>query len=136
MATTSISDFVHGSSKALLELKAQLGRMQACQDAVEALLSRLVVLPQDLLSQVEDFIERNRQLGFETKEQFVSDAVHFRLTWFKEENQCLEISGKQYERLEEAVKEMDAPFRSAEHFINSQIERFLEKYEEYKKQHT
>jgi hypothetical protein len=31
------------------------------------------------------------------------------------------------------VKEMDTPFRSAEHFINSQISEILEKYEEYKK---
>jgi len=62
----------------------------------------------------------------------VRDAIRFRLTLLKGENECLEIPRKQYEKLNEAVKEMDTPFRDADHFINSQIKDILEKYEEYK----
>ncbi|MGD0204138.1 MAG: hypothetical protein ABSC20_09580 [Candidatus Bathyarchaeia archaeon] len=72
-------------------------------------------------------------MGFTTKEEFVRDAIRFRLTWLKGDNQRLEISREEYEKVNEAVKEMDTPFRDAEHFINSQMNELLEKYEEYKK---
>jgi hypothetical protein len=81
----------------------------------------------------QNVIEENKQLGFTTKEEFVRDAIRFRLTWLKGGNECLEIPREEYEKLDEAVKEMDTPFRSAEHFINSQISEILEKYEECKK---
>lgn len=132
MALSNVSDYVRGCSKALLELKAQVGRMQACQDALEAVVNCMVVLPEDLLGQVDVLVGEGRQLGFETREQFVIDAVRFRLTWFKEDNQCLEVPREQYDMLEEAITVMGAPFRSADDFISSQISQFLEKYEEYK----
>ena len=44
------------------------------------------------------------------------------------------VGHAQMYKLNEAVKEMETPFRSAEHFINSQINDFVAKYEEYKKQ--
>jgi DNA repair exonuclease SbcCD ATPase subunit len=72
-------------------------------------------------------------LGFTTKEEFVRDAIRFRLTWLKGDNERLEIPREQYEKLNEAVKEMDTPFNDTDHFINSQINEILEKYEEYKK---
>jgi hypothetical protein len=64
----------------------------------------------------------------------VRDAICFRLTWLKGDNRCLEIPREQYEKLNEAVKEMDTPFHDADHFINNQINEILEKYEEYKNQ--
>ena len=72
-------------------------------------------------------------LGFTTKEEFVRDAIRFRLNWLKSGNECLEIPRDQYEELNEAVKEMDMPFRTVEQFVNSQIDQVLEKYEEFKK---
>src|SRR4030065_785358 len=108
--------------------------MQTYQDAINALLNESVVLPPEVLTQTQSFIEENKQMGFTTKEEFVRDAIRCTLTWLKGDNQCLEISREQYEKLNEAVKEMDVPFRSAEHFINSQIDQYLEKYEEFKKQ--
>jgi protoheme ferro-lyase len=72
-------------------------------------------------------------MGYTTKEEFVRDAILFRLNWLKSGNECLEISREQYEALNEAVKEMDLPFRTADKFVNSQIEAILEKYQEYKK---
>jgi hypothetical protein len=47
------------------------------------------MLPPELLTQTQNFIEENKQLGFTTKEEFVRDAIRFRLTKLKGDNQCL-----------------------------------------------
>ena len=41
------------------------------------------------------------------------------------------IPREKYERLNEAIKEMNTPFYSAEEFINQQIDEVLEKYERW-----
>jgi hypothetical protein len=83
------------------------------------------MLPPELLTQTQNFIEENKHLGYTTKEEFVRDAIRFRLTWLKGDNECIEIPREQYEKLNEAVKEMDTPFNDADHFINSQINEIL-----------
>ncbi len=103
------------------------------QDDLNALLSEPITLPPELIVQTQTFIDENRQLGYTTKEEFVRDAIRFRLTWLKGDNQCLEIPHDQYEKLNEALREMDTPIRGAEQFINSQINELLGKYEEFKK---
>ena len=134
MKTLKISDDTHSKLTSLLgELTAQTSKMQTYQDAINSLLEESVMLPAELIAQTQNFIEENRQLGFTTKEEFVRDAIRFRLTWLKGDNQCLEIPREQYDRLSEAIREMDTPFRNAEEFINRQIEGFVEKYEEHKK---
>lgn len=72
-------------------------------------------------------------MDFTTEGEFVRDAIRFRLTWLKGDNECLEIPREQYEKLDEALKEMDTPFHNADHFINNQINEILEKYAEYRK---
>jgi hypothetical protein len=89
-------------------------------------------LPPELIIQTKLFIEENKQMGYTTKEEFVRDAIRFRLNWLKSGNECLEVPREQYEMLNEAVREMNLPFRSADQFINSQVDALLEKYEEYK----
>ena len=134
MKTLKISDDTHSKLTSLLgELTAQTSKMQTYQDAINSLLQESVMLPAELIAQTQNFIEENRQLGFTTKEEFVRDAIRFRLTWLKGDNQCLEIPREQYDRLSEAIREMDTPFRNADEFINRQIEGFVEKYEEHKK---
>ena len=134
MKTLKISDDTPSKLTSLLgELTAQTSKMQTYQDAINSLLEESVMLPAELIAQTQNFIEENRQLGFTTKEEFVRDAIRFRLTWLKGDNQCLEIPREQYDRLSQAIREMDTPFRNAEEFINRQIEGFVEKYEEHKK---
>jgi len=70
---------------------------------------------------------------YTTKEEFVRDAIRFRLTWLKGDNQCLEIHRDQFEKINEALEEMDMLFHTAEQFINSQINEIIEKCEEYKR---
>jgi len=84
MKTLRISDDVHQKLTALLgELTAQTMKMQTYTDAVESLLSQSVILPPELLAQAESFIEENKHLGYTTREEFVRDAVRWRLHFLK-----------------------------------------------------
>ena len=134
MKTLKISDDIHSKLTSLLgELMAQTSKMQTYQDAINALIKESVMLPPELIAQTENFVEENRQMGFTTKEEFVRDAIRRSLNLLRSGNECIEIPRDQYEELNEAVREMDMPFRSAEQFVNDQIDAVLEKYKEYKK---
>jgi metal-responsive CopG/Arc/MetJ family transcriptional regulator len=130
MKTLKISDDVHQKLTSLLgELMAQTSKMQTYQDAIEAMLSRSVILPPELLEDIESFMEKNKHLGFTTREEFIRDAARWRLKFLREDFEYLEIPREKYERLEAAVKEMNTPYRSAADFINNQIDEVLEKYD-------
>ena len=134
MKQIKISDDVHSKLTALLgELTAQTSKMQTYQDAINALIKESVMLPPEVIIQTENFIEDNKQLGFTTKEEFVRDAIRYRLERLKNDNESIEVSREQYNELEEALKEMGTPFRSPEQFIRNQISDVLDKYDEYKK---
>jgi len=76
MKTLKISDDVHQKLTALLgELTAQTMKMQTYQDAIEALLTQSVIVPPELLHEVEDFITKNKHKGYTRKEEFLSFKV-------------------------------------------------------------
>jgi hypothetical protein len=134
MKTLKISEDIHQKLTALLgELMSQTSRMQTYQDAINALINESVILPQELLTQTQIFVEENRQLGYTTKEEFIRDSIRFRLTWLNKEYEYIEIPKDQYDTLEEALKEMDTPYRSVEDFMNTQMKDALQKYEDWKK---
>ena len=134
MKTLKISEDVHQKLTALLgELMSQTSKMQTYQDAINALINESVILPQELLTQTQSFIEENRQLGYTTKEEFIRDAIRFRLSWLKKEYEYIEMPKEQYDTLGEALKEMNTPYRSVEDFIDTQTKDALQKYEEWKK---
>lgn len=134
MKTLKISEDVHQKLTTLLgELMSQTSKMQTYQDAINALINESVILPQELLTQTQSFIEENRQLGYTTKEEFIRDAIRFRLSWLKKEYEYIEMPKEQYDTLGEALKEMNTPYRSVEDFIDTQTRDALQKYEEWKK---
>lgn len=134
MKTLKISEDVHQKLTALLgELMSQTSKMQTYQDAISALINESVILPQELITQTQSFIEENRQLGYTTKEEFIRDAIRFRLSWLKKEYEYIEMPKEQYDTLAEALKEMNTPYRSVEDFIDTQTKDALQKYEEWKK---
>ena len=134
MKTLRISEDIHQRLTALLgELMAQTSKMQTYQDAINALINESIIMPQEVLAQIQIFIEENKHLGFTTKEEFIRDAIRFRLAWLGQENEYVEIEKEQYALLDEAVREMNTPYRSAEGFISAQISEVLEKYEEWKR---
>jgi hypothetical protein len=131
MKAASVSGDIAAKLASLLEdLKIQSKRMLTYQDVVETMIRQSVVLPEELIGQVRKFVGKNRQLGFANKEEFISNAIRFRLNWLKTKNKILEISGENYEKLNEAIRQMNAPFQDAEDYINSMIIETLRKYEE------
>jgi len=133
MKTLRISEDVHQKLTTLLgELMAQTSKMQTYQDAINALINESVILPPEVLIQIQNFIEENKHLGYTTREEFIRDAIRFRLTWLSQECEFVEIPREQYDLLNEAIREMNTSYRSAEDFINIQIKEALGKYEEWK----
>ena len=129
MKTLRISDETHRKLTATLgTLMAQTGKMQTYQDAIEAMLNQSVILPTELLAQIENFIEENKHLGFTRREEFIRDAARWRLKFLSENYEYVEIPKEKYEKLEAAVKDMSIPYHSASDFIHKQVDEVLEKY--------
>jgi hypothetical protein len=51
----------------------------------------------------------------------------------KGEYQFIEVPKEEYDQLEIALEEMNAPYRSPEEFVIEQMREALEKYEEWKR---
>jgi len=135
MKTLRISDDAHQKLTALLgELTAQTMKMQTYTGAIESLLGQSVILPPELLAQVESFIEENKHLGYTTKEEFFRDAARWRLRFLGDEYEYVEVRKDMYEKLEHAMKEMELPFLGVSDFIDQQIKSALEKYSEWQEQ--
>jgi len=132
MKTLRISDEIHRKMTATVgTLMAQTGKMRTYQDAIEAMLNQSIILPSELLAQIQNFIEENKHLGFTTREEFIRDAARWQLKFLNEDFECIEIPRDKYERLETAVKEMNAPYRGALDFIHRQVDEALEKYDNW-----
>ena len=91
-------------------------------------------MPPELLKEVENFIEENKRLGYTTREEFIRDAIRWRLKTLREEIEYIEIPREKYEKLNKAIKEMQTPYRNAAEFIEEQIDKAIEQYEEYIKE--
>jgi len=135
MKTLRISNDAHQKLTALLgEITAQTMKMQTYTDAIENLLSQSVILPPELLTEIEGFVDENKHLGYTTREEFIRDAIRFRLRFLKEQYEYIEISKEDYEKLQQAINDMDTSFHSVNDFIDQQIRDLLEKHEAWTKQ--
>jgi hypothetical protein len=68
MKTLRISDEIHRKLTATVgTLMALTGKMQTYQDAIEAMLTRSVILHTELLAEIEKFIEENKHLSYTTR---------------------------------------------------------------------
>jgi hypothetical protein len=135
MKTLKISDDIHQKLTALLgELTAQTMKMQTYQDAIEALLTQSVIVPPELLREVEEFITKNKHKGYTRKEEFIRQAIRFFLKWESEDYEYIEIPKEKYDKLNKAVKQMNTPYYNAEEFIDDQIEKILDQYEKWLKE--
>ena len=73
-------------------------------------------------------------MGFTTREEFIRDAVRWRLRFLKERYEYLEIPKEEYEKLQSATKEMEMPFSSVNDFVDQLIRSLLEKHAEWMRQ--
>ncbi|MBS7606957.1 hypothetical protein KEJ14_03845 [Candidatus Bathyarchaeota archaeon] len=78
-------------------------------------------------------MSRNRHLGYTTKEEFIRDAIRWRLKTLSGKYETIEIPRDEYEELKEALREMGTSYLNVTDFIYSQIRRALEEYREYKR---
>jgi len=132
MKTLRISDDIHRKLTATVgTLMAQTGKMQTYQDAIEAMLSRSIILPTELLTEIENFIETNKHFGYTTREEFIRDSARWRLKFLKKEYEYVEIPKEKYGRLNEAVKMMNTPYYNAQDFIHKQMEHVLEQFDKW-----
>jgi hypothetical protein len=73
--TLRISDEAHAKLTSVAgRLIAETGKMKTYSDAIEAMLSKSVILSPELLDEVDSFIKENPQLGYTSKEEFLQDA--------------------------------------------------------------
>jgi Arc/MetJ-type ribon-helix-helix transcriptional regulator len=135
MKTLRISDDAHQKLTALLgEITAQTMKMQTYTDAIENLLSTSVTLPPELLVEIENFIDANKNLGYTTREELIRESIRFKLGALKGQYEYVEVPKENYEKLQQAVRDLDTGFLSANDFIEQQIRSLLEKHETWIKQ--
>ena len=136
MKTLRISDDVHQKLTALLgELTAQTMKMQTYQDAIEALLSQSVALPPELLNEIENFIKREKRYGYTTREEFIRDAIRFKLNWLKDEYQYFEVSKEKIEKMDAIIEALGLTDRTATEIITEAIDNAIEGiFEAYREQ--
>jgi Arc/MetJ-type ribon-helix-helix transcriptional regulator len=135
MKTLRVSDDAHQKLTAMLgEITAQTMKMQTYTDAIESLLSQSVILPPELLNEIQGFIEENKQLGYTTREEFIRDAIRYRLRFLRNQYEYIEIPMEEYEKLQQAIHDMDMGFLSVDDFIDQQVRNLLEKHQAWTKQ--
>lgn len=78
MKTIKISDQTHANLTVMVgQLTAETGIIKTYEDAIKALLQGSVVLPLELLREIEDFTEKNQQFGYTTKEEFLRESARW-----------------------------------------------------------
>lgn len=135
MKTLRISNDAHQKLTAMLgEITAQTMKMQTYTDAIENLLSTSVSLPPELLNETQSIIEANRQLGYTSREEFIRDAIRKQLRTIKEEYTCVEVPKEEYEKIQQALNDLNTEFLSVDDFINQQIRNLLQMHQEWVKE--
>jgi hypothetical protein len=109
-------------------------KVQTYTDVIKSLLERLVILPPELLSEVESFVEDKKNLGYTTREEFFRDATRWRLKSLSEGIECVEVSREMYEKTKIAIKEMDLPFLTVRDFVDEQMKELHEQHAQWKAQ--
>ena len=59
------------------QLTAESGKIKTYDNAVETLIHQSVVIPPEVLQGIEDFIKKNKQFGYLTKEEFLRGAARW-----------------------------------------------------------
>ena len=138
MKTLRISDSAHERLTELLgDLTAQTKTLQTYTDAIEKLLSNSVILPPELLAEVENFINKNKHRGYTSREEFIRDAIRFKLDWLKGEYEYFEVPKETIEKMDAIIDYMAAHTSnappSAEQCISQAIDNAIEKvFEAYR----
>jgi hypothetical protein len=76
LKTIRISDAAHRELTRLLgEMMAKTGKPQTYNDVINALTAQSVIVPANLLENIDAAMNENKQLSCKTREQFIQDAI-------------------------------------------------------------
>jgi metal-responsive CopG/Arc/MetJ family transcriptional regulator len=92
------------------------------------------MLPPELLVEIENFIDANKNLGYTTREELIREAIRFKLNSLKGQCEYVEVPKEDYDKLQQAVRDLDTGYLSADDFIEQQIRSLLEKHQAWSKQ--
>ncbi|MEM2614969.1 MAG: ribbon-helix-helix domain-containing protein, partial [Nitrososphaerota archaeon] len=99
------------------------------------LLTQSVIIPPELLKEVETFINQNKHLGYTSKEEFVRDAIRFRLQWLKDEYEYFEVPKVDIEKMNEIMETLNAPTNAIRYIretIENAVKRVFDEYQSRK----
>ena len=134
MKTLRITDDVHEKLTGLLgELTAETLKMQTYTDAIKSLLETSVIIPSELLTKVEDFI-KERDLGFTSREEFFREAARRTLQLYDENLEYIQVRSHVYEKAKAAIADLNLPFMSVDDFVEEQVKKLNEQYEQFLEQ--
>ena len=95
MKTLKVSDKLHAKLTALVgQLIAESGKTKPYQDAIEALLHRSVTMPPEVTREIEDFVAKNKQFGYCSKEEFVREAARWLMSHLRRHEPIVGASQK------------------------------------------
>jgi hypothetical protein len=114
-----------------LKISNDVHRKLTYQNAIKAMLNRSVILPTELLAEIENLMEENKHLGYTTRGEFIRDSARWRLKFLKKEYEYAEVPKEKYGRLSEAVKMMNTPYYNAQDFIHKQMEHVLGQFDKW-----
>lgn len=132
MKTLKISDKVHMKlTRQLGKLTAQTMKIQILtyQNAIEAFPSRKVIVPPELLQEVEDFLIKNKHNGYTRDEDFINYATCLFSKWKSEQYEYFETPEERYEKLRRAIEESNMPYMSPWNFLEDQKNKAIKQYE-------
>ena len=103
MKTLKVSDKLHAELTAVVgQLIAESGKTKTYEDAIEALLHRSMVIPPDLAREIEDFVDKNKQFGYSTKEEFLREAARWLMSHISREHKSDAKAGQKTNDIEPA----------------------------------
>ncbi len=75
-----VSDQTHAElTKIVGQLIAESGKIKTYEDAIEALLHRSVLIPPELLGEIDAFLAKNPHFGYVTRDEFLKDAARSKM---------------------------------------------------------
>jgi Arc/MetJ-type ribon-helix-helix transcriptional regulator len=134
MKTLKVQEEIHEKLTTLVgELTAESGKLQTYADVLTKLLETSIVLPEDLVKEINDMIVNRRAIGYTTIADFVRDAVRRRLEDLQTEEVYVNIPIplEEYRLLNRAMEETGAVYRNADDYMRQHIREKTEEYQQY-----
>ena len=106
---------------------------QTYSDAIKYLLERHVVFPSEMISHIEELINK-KQLGYSSKEEFIYEAARQLLKYYSEDIESIKVRKHLYKKTKTAIEDLDLPFMGVDDFVEEQMKKLHEQHAQWKEQ--